>query len=440
MKKINISSQLLILFFIIILIASGAFSIITLTRINAYAEKEVYSRLSTYVYLIENKTTYQNLPDMNVGFVIDTPDNIIRSRNYDDYMSDNDFDIIIEKITEAKDAAQSSFIANGSINNSNGKKIFYVLSTKNNLADYTLIFTDTTFSTGMVKSVSIQIILIFLLLILITTYVIYMWSNGFVRRIKKIQNHIINLPKNKYEESYVDDWNDEIGELSRAVEQMRVEIGSNERTKQEMLQNLSHDFKTPITVIKSYAEAIEDGMGDENSIKVIIKQADILKKKVNRLLQYNTLEYLTKDKEFESIEMKSLILSVLETYKFRTDVDFELSLDDNVYFLGYFENFYTVVDNIIDNATRYAKSKIKIVLKKDRLRIYNDGEPIDEQFLNSVFKPYEKGSKGQFGLGMSIVKKTLDFFNYNLEVKNDACGVSFIITKNEISIDEENKN
>mgnify|MGYP003445855854 CR=1 FL=1 len=76
------------------------------------------------------------------------------------------------------------------------------------------------------------------------------------------------------------------------------------------------------------------------------------------------------------------------------------------------------------------KTKIKIVLRDNRLRIYNDGEHIDEQFLNSVFKPYEKGSKGEFGLGMSIVNKTLDFFNYNLKVVNEEIGVSFIITKN----------
>ena len=62
--------------------------------------------------------------------------------------------------------------------------------------------------------------------------------------------------------------------------------------------------------------------------------------------------------------------------------------------------------------------------------IYNDGEAIDEQFLNSVFRPYEKGSKGQFGLGMSIVKKTIDFFGMNLSVRNEeGGGVSFIINK-----------
>ena len=88
----------------------------------------------------------------------------------------------------------------------------------------------------------------------------------------------------------------------------------------------------------------------------------------------------------------------------------------------------TRYNNIIDNAKRYAKTKIKIVLRKDRLRIYNDGEHIDEKFLDNIFKPYEKGSKGEFGLGMSIVKKTVDFFGLDLKVVNEPVGVSFIIT------------
>ena len=134
-------------------------------------------------------------------------------------------------------------------------------------------------------------------------------------------------------------------------------------------------------------------------------------------------------KEFEDVDMNSVINDVITGYKFQTNLEIELDLKEDIYFKGYRENFTTVVDNIIDNARRYAKTKIKIVLRKDRLRIYNDGEHIDEQFLNGVFKPYEKGSKGEFGLGMSIVKKTVEFFGMKLIVKNEQIGVSFIITK-----------
>lgn len=432
MKKINISSQLILLFFFIILIASLAFSVITLTRIQYFAEEEVYSRLSTYVYLINNKGN-ENLPDMNVGFYIrsETLEEAYASPTLEEYITMEDLNRLIQRIAEDNEKSENprvSFLANGYIKKRKSK-IYYVVSTTNKLVDYTIIFTDSSYTNNMVKNVSLHVIVIFFAIILLATCIIYLWSTSFVKRIRKIQNHIINLPRDNYEVSYVDDSLDEIGELTRSIEEMRLEIGKNEKTKQEMLQNLSHDFKTPIAVIKSYAEAQQDGMVDEESSKIIIAQAEILKKKVNRLLQYNSLEYLDKDKEFEDVNMKELVMEVVQNYRFQTTLNFELDLTDDIYFKGYRENFYTVIDNIIDNAKRYAKTKIKIVLRKDRLRIYNDGPPIEEQFLNSVFKPYEKGSKGEFGLGMSIVKKTVDFFGLELKVVNEVEGVSFIIGK-----------
>ena len=210
---------------------------------------------------------------------------------------------------------------------------------------------------------------------------------------------------------------------------MRSEIYENEKTKQEMLHNLSHDFKTPIAVIKTYAEAIQDGVEDTQiSANKIIEQAELLKKKVNRLIQYNRLEYFSDDKDFEDIEMNEIINDIVINYKHQLEnINFVLDLEENVCFKGFKENWYTVVDNIIDNAKRYAKSEIRIVLRENRLRIYNDGDHIDDKFIDSAFKPYEKGSKGQFGLGMSIVQKTVDYFGMNLHVVNEEVGVSFII-------------
>lgn len=431
MKKINISSQILLLIFIIILFATCAFSILTLTHIKNIAEEEVYSRLSTYVYLIDGKGS-EKLPDMNVGFYIDSESlsSPYESSQLNNYVSIDELNKIVANVLEKNnslDEPKKEYLSNGSFVKY-GKQIYYVISTQNNLEDFTIMFTDSSYIQNMVRSVAIQMIVVFFLINLIAIYVIYYWSTKFAKRIKNIQDHILNLPKNNYEVEYVDDALDEIGELSKSIEQMRLEIGHNEKTKQEMLQNLSHDFKTPIAVIKSYAEAYQDGMADENTSKVIINQADILKKKVNRLLQYNSLEYLDRTKPFEDVDISELIQEIVQNYKFQTNIQFELDLIDNMIFKGYRENFYTVIDNIVDNAKRYAKTKIKIVLRKDRLRIYNDGEHIDEKFLDNVFKPYEKGSKGEFGLGMSIVKKTVDFFGLDLRVVNEPIGVSFIIT------------
>jgi hypothetical protein len=82
---------------------------------------------------------------------------------------------------------------------------------------------------------------------------------------------------------------------------------------------------------------------------------------------------------------------------------------------------------IIDNALRYAKTEIVITLKNKKLTFYNDGEPISQKFIDQHFRPYEKGQKGQFGLGLSIVQKTCEHFNLMLKVQNIKDGVMFTI-------------
>ena len=77
---------------------------------------------------------------------------------------------------------------------------------------------------------------------------------------------------------------------------------------------------------------------------------------------------------------------------------------------------------------RYAKEKISITDKNNKIIFYNDGPKIDDYVINNIFTPYEKGVKGVFGLGLSIVKRTLRFLDYDITIENDKKkGVKFII-------------
>ena len=233
-----------------------------------------------------------------------------------------------------------------------------------------------------------------------------------------------------YLESYLDDGDDEIEVLSQKVEDMRQTILRDEANKNLILQNISHDLKTPLAVIKSYAEAIGDGIEGIESTEIIIKQVSKLEKKVKNLIEFNKLEYLLAQNTLEEVSMKPIILEIVNNCKHISNLEFDVLLDDTK-FVGKYENYYIVVENIIDNALRYAKSYIAITLDKGVLKIQNDGEPISNIFIENGFRPYEKGHNGKFGLGMSIVSRTLEYFNMNLIVKNEEDGVSFTISKKE---------
>ena len=87
------------------------------------------------------------------------------------------------------------------------------------------------------------------------------------------------------------------------------------------------------------------------------------------------------------------------------------------------------LDNILSNFMRYTKTTIKITVRQNKIILYNDGEPIEKDFIEAIFTPFRKGIKGQFGLGLSIVKKTLNLMDYDITIKNEKKGVSFTITR-----------
>jgi two-component system, OmpR family, sensor histidine kinase CssS len=292
--------------------------------------------------------------------------------------------------------------------------------------DIVIVFTSEEYIRMLGNSFNAVIQLSFIALVVLGNLIILMWSSITVQRVKRLKTQVAKLTPNNYKVPIELDGNDEITDLAKTIEKMRQEIEQSEKSKQEMLQNISHDFKTPIAVIQSYAEAIRDGITDQSEATIIVKQSEMLNQKVKQLLELSKLEYLNSDQSYEMINIKDIIINIVNNQKYRTNTQFSLELDDSKYF-GIKENFYTAFSNIIDNAVRYAKTKIIIKLKNKKLTFYNDGEPINQKFIDELFKPYQKGQKGQFGLGMSIAQKTCAHFNLLLKVENVDSGVLFTI-------------
>lgn len=453
MKNLKLTWQLTILFITILFITGALFLFLVGNRVGDFSTEVTLSRLSSIVQ--SAKPAWADESDDSFSLTFDNTNiayiRIVRKNPIDDnpegpiitsytaydndissYASSNIYDIVNED--DLKDLCQNYISIIPGSNNSGvvkydgSGKIFYSYMISSNGFGFVAI-TNSKFANSIKTPIMQSVSIIFICILFIACFIIYIWSKYYTTRLYRLNRYVKTLPKTNYELKYIDDGKDEIADLSKTINEMRIVLQKTESDKREMLQNLSHDFKTPIAVIKSYAEAIKDGVEDTtDGLDTIVKQAEILQAKVLRLLEYNKLEYLDKSEPFKEVVMKDIILNVINNFKHQQTISIALDLDDSK-FIGYEENYYTVIENILDNAKRYAKSVIKITLKDGILTIYNDGDHIDEKFINGMFKAYEKGSKGQFGLGMSIVKKTLDFFSYDLLVKNEEVGVSFIIKK-----------
>lgn len=313
-----------------------------------------------------------------------------------------------------------------------GETIYYLITENSDIYFISLVYSD--YSTVLVSGVQQQIINIMYIALAIVGIVIFVWVSSLIKPLRQITKYIENISKDKDSELKIER-SDEIGIVSSSLIAMKEEIDKQNKIKEEMIHNISHDLKTPIALIKSYSQSVKDDIypyGDKNSsMDVIIENAERLDNKVRSLLYLNRLDFISGQNTDAEVDMKELIEHiVLQLQGMHPEIKIETDLAF-VSFKGDNECWRICVENIIENAFRYVKSYIKIMLKADYLEIYNDGEPIETDDIDALFQPYEKGTKGQFGLGLSIVYKTCTMYGYNVTAVNHETGVSFIITKKE---------
>jgi two-component system sensor histidine kinase CssS len=301
-------------------------------------------------------------------------------------------------------------------------------------SDYLISLISDDYSTDLLSAISNRVIYIQYVFLVLTAVGLIIWGFSLIRPLNRMKRYVDAI---KNREDRVDlkmDRDDEIGIVGDAIVAMDHEVTKQEKAKEEMIHNISHDLKTPIALIKNYTEAMKDDIypyGDkESTLNVILENADRLEHKVKSLLYLNRLDYVESEEiSYDDFDMKELIQHTIMQMRSLNDFNIEMDLEDGVRFVGNPDHWRVVVENIVDNASRYAKSVIRITLRQDTMIIYNDGEPIEEDKVEDLFDPYVKGVKGQFGLGLSIVAKTCSMYGYKVTAKNENPGVAFIFTK-----------
>jgi len=309
---------------------------------------------------------------------------------------------------------------------------YYCITETNNSGQYLISIIDSEYSNDMIADIKNQIVYIQYAFFAMIALVMVAWVFSLINPLKKIKNYIDDIKLGKESELNIDR-EDEIGVVSQALVAMKEGLDRQEEIKEEMIHNMSHDLKTPIALIQTYSQSVKDDIypyGDkDSSMDIIIENADRLEHKVKSFLYLNRLDYLQGENiELETFDMKQLIEKIVAQMEALNDLQLVSELD-NVSFIGDEEHWRVAIENIIANASRYAKSEIKIILKDKYLEIYNDGEALEEESIPYLFDPYVKGVKGQFGLGLSIVAKIADMFGYHVTAKNQEIGVSFIFAK-----------
>lgn len=417
--KSKLSRQLLWLVGIAFVLLFTSLGVVLPKMLIPVAESNIYNYLSEPLKLM-NSNIDDRLLNTEVAYVYVVDGEIVASDNLYDVIAIHDLKKLVSKITDN----YGKFIYN--------HKTYYYYTIKSDQLIKIAISNDNYINKTKAAILS-AIFPIVLGTFLIIGLILVLWSSLIVRKIEKLKSKIDHIDDANYNHNIDFEMDDEIRSLSLAIEDMRLSLINQEKYRNQMYQNISHDFKTPLTVIKSYIEAVEDNVEDETTaLRVIKQQTTKLEQKVHSLLYLNKLDYLkdAKDLEIVLVNMEEIINSEVEKFKFhRKEINFIVDIDKKSKYYGTVENWETILDNLLSNFMRYANTTIKITAKQNKLTLYNDGENIDNDFLEGIFTPFRKGIKGEFGLGLSIVKKTLNMMNYDITIKNEKKGVSFIITK-----------
>ena len=214
----------------------------------------------------------------------------------------------------------------------------------------------------------------------------------------------------------------ELDELSNTLDETNEKLKKSKSFQHELLANISHDLRTPLTMIKGYAESVSD-MGDDEEQRradaaIIIREADRLTALVNEILEYPELESDGRTDDFVILDYSKLVNKVADNFESLYKRDggvIDRNIDENVLVNGNGGRLERAVYNLSDNAVRHTGDckKIRIELRavggKAVLSVIDFGEGIAQEELEAIWDRYytsrQRGGKGVSGLGLAIVKQ-----------------------------------
>jgi len=242
---------------------------------------------------------------------------------------------------------------------------------------------------------------------------------------------------------------DEIGRLGVSLNYMASELNEMDKFQQKFLSNISHDFRSPLTSIKGYLEAIQDGTIPPEMINkyitIVLFETERLTKLTSNILTLNELDPKSIRLNISAFDINSIIKHILETFEGackEKKISFKLTFSSkSLNVVADIDKIQQVVYNLIDNAVKFslANSTVRITTtekgEKAFISVKDNGCGIPKGNLDKIWNRFFKSdvSRGKdkkgSGLGLSIVKEIIQLHSENIDVISTVgVGTEFIFT------------
>lgn len=311
--------------------------------------------------------------------------------------------------------------------------------TTDNVEGSIFIITDVSKAIPEVSQFVTQTIFAIVIILVVTAALLIIWIyRGVAVPLNKMKIATQNIKEGNLNFELEVETEDEIGQLCQDFEEMRMrlqdssieKIESDKRSK-ELISNISHDLKTPITAIKGYVEGIMDGVADtpekmERYIKTIYNKANEMDLLINELTLYSKIDSNRIPYNFDTLFVSDYFEDCASDLKVELDsrgIQFAYVnyAESDVKIIADAEQLKRVINNIISNSAKYMdKPEKKINLRvKDvgdfvQVEIEDNGKGIGPKELPNIFERFYRtdasrnSSTGGSGIGLSIVKKIVE--------------------------------
>ena len=335
--------------------------------------------------------------------------------------------------------------------------------------DYFLIATPLESMIDTARLSMLFYVIVGLAAILVSMILINLIIRRYTRPIVLLTEQSKRMADQDFDARYTGDETNEIGELGRSFNKMSEELErtiselksanvelqrDNERktkideVRKDFLNNVSHELKTPISLIQGYAEGLKDNVAEDADSRdfycdVIIDEATKMNTMVRKLLTLNQLEFGNDQVVMDRFDLVQLVRGVISGMQImigEAGVHVIFDANEPIYVWGDEFKIEEVMTNYMSNAIHHADGEKRIEVRPEadgkniRLVVFNTGDPIPEEDLTRVFEKFYKVDKartreyGGSGIGLSIVKAIMDGHNQYCGVENQENGVAFWFT------------
>lgn len=302
------------------------------------------------------------------------------------------------------------------------------------------IITTTSQVIPQIKLIIIELIIAVIMVLVMTSLLLTLWMHrSIVRPIMRLKLATQNIKEgNLCFELPIDDNGDEISSLTKDFEEMRVILKENaeekikaETEEKDLIRNISHDLKTPLTTIKGYVEGLLDGVADtpqkqEKYLRTIYNRTIDMDQLIDELTMYSRIDMNRVPYTFKKIDINKYMNDCCEELALELDtkgieLEYHNFSNEEQFVMIDLEQMKRVINNIISNSVKYMgerKGLIRIELFNDGdyalMRISDNGKGISPEDLEHIFERFYRADssrnskQGGSGIGLAIVKKVIE--------------------------------